>query len=103
MNEQNNEKIKGASGATHLLNRADVSELGQWETCTPETGRIIESLEENIEAKTTEGFDKPHHEDRSSFKPNSPADVKKVNGGFVVNPFEEMNLGSISNTSIYIL
>ena len=64
--------------------------------CTPE----IASLEENIEAKTTEDLDKPHHEDRSAFQLNLPADVKKVYDGFDVNRFEEMNLVNISNTSI---
>ena len=62
-------KIKGASGATHLLNRADVSGLELWKTCTLEIARIIELLQENIEAKTTE--DGPHHEDRSAFQRNS--------------------------------
>ena len=77
-----------------------MSELERWETCTPEIARIIESLEENIEAKTTEDFDKPHHEDRTAFQRNFAADVKKVHDGFDVNPFEEMNLVNISNTSI---
>ena len=51
LHKQNNGKIKGASGATRLLKRVDVSGLEQWETCTPEIARIIESLEGNIEAK----------------------------------------------------
>ena len=93
-------KIKGVSGATHLLNRADVSRLERWETCTPEIARTIESLEENIEAKTTENLDKLNHEDRSAFQRNFGADVKKVYDDFDVNPFEEMNLLNISNTSI---
>ena len=33
VHKHNNEKIKDVSGATHLLNRADVSGLEQWETC----------------------------------------------------------------------
>ena len=100
VHEQNNGKIKCASGATHLLNRADVSGLGQRKTCTPEIARIIESLEENIEAKTTEDLDKPHHEDRTAFQRNFAADFKKVYDGFDVNPFEKMNLVNISNTSV---
>ena len=83
VHQQNNEKIKSASGATHLLNIADER---RWERCTPEIARIIESLEENIEAKTTEINFAPH--------------VKKVYDGFDVNPFEEINLVNISNTSI---
>ena len=98
VHEQNNERIKGTSGATYLLNRDDVSEV--WETCTPEIARIIKSVEEYIEAKTTEDLDKLHYEDRNSFQRNFVGDVKKVYDGFDVNPFEEINLVNISNTSI---
>ena len=35
LHEQNNELIKGFSGATHLLNRHDTSGLERWETCGP--------------------------------------------------------------------
>ena len=100
MHKQNNGKIKGASGATHLLKRVDVSGLEQWETCTPEIARIIESLEGNIEAKTTEDLEKPHHEDRTAFQCNFATDFKKVYDGFDVNPFEKMDLVNISNTSV---
>ena len=100
MHEQNNEKIKGASGALHLLNRADVSGLEQWETCTTEIARTTESLEENIETKTTEDTDKPDHEGKSAFQRNFAADAKKVYDDFDINPFNEMNLVKISNTSI---
>ena len=100
VHEQSDEKIKSASGATHLLNRADLSGLKWWETCTPEISRTIESLEENIEAKTAEDLDKPHHEDRSAFQRNFEADVKKVYDSFDVNLFEEMNLVKSSNTPI---
>ena len=85
VHEQNNEKINGASGAAHLLDRADVSGFEQWETCTPEIARIIESLEENREAKTSEDLDKPHNEERSAFQRNFAADVKKVYDCFHVN------------------
>ena len=100
MHEQNNEKIKGARGALHLLNRVDVSGLEQWETCTTEIARTIESLEENRETKTTEDLDKPHHEGKSAFQRNFAADAKKVYDDFDINPFKEMNLVKISNTSI---
>ena len=77
-----------------------MSGFERWEICIPEIERIIESLEENIEAKTTEDLNKPNHENRSAFKRNFAADVKKVYDGFNVNPFEEMNLVNISNASI---
>ena len=85
----------------HLLNRPEVLELEQWETCIPEIARIIESLEGNIETKTTEDLDKPYYEDRSVFQCNFPADVKKVYDGFDVNLFREMNLVNISSASIF--
>ena len=68
--------------------------------CTPEIARIIESLEENRDAKLTEDLDKTHHEDRSAFQRNFMAEVEKVYDGFDVNPFEEMYLENINNTSI---
>ena len=77
-----------------------MSGLKWWETCTPEISRTIESLEENIEAKTAENLDKPHHEDRSTFQTNFAADLKKVYDSFDVNLFEEMNLVKSSNTPI---
>ena len=100
VHEQNNEKIKGASAASHLLNRANVSGLERWDTCTPEIARTIESLEENIKTKTTEDLDKPHHEGKCAFQRNVAADVKKVHDNFDVNSFKEMNRVNISNTSI---
>ena len=36
VHEQNNKKIKGASGATHLINRQNDSALIRWELCGPE-------------------------------------------------------------------
>ena len=57
-----------------------------------------ESLEENIDAKTAEDLDKAHHKGRSLFQCNF-SDFKKVYDRFNVNPFEEMNLVNISNTS----
>ena len=100
MHEQNNAKIKGASRAKHLLNRADVSGLERWAKYTREIARITQSLEENIEAKTTEDLDKPHHECRSVFQRNFAGNIKKVYEDLDVNPFKEMNLVNVSNTSI---
>ena len=53
VHKQNNEKIKGVSGATHLLNRNDMSGMERWETSTPEIARIIE----NFESHTGNDFD----------------------------------------------
>ena len=41
LHEQNNEKIKGLSGATQLLNRNDMSGRDRWETSSPDIARII--------------------------------------------------------------
>ena len=45
VHEQSNAKIKGVSGATHLLNRNDISVMERWETSSPEIARIIEKFE----------------------------------------------------------
>ena len=36
LHEQNNEKINGAGGALHLVNREDGNGLIKWELCGPE-------------------------------------------------------------------
>ena len=100
MHEQNNERIKRISGATHLLNRADMSGIERWETCSPEIARIIEILEQSIDLNSIHELEKPHHEDRTTFQYNFSSDVKKVVNGFDLNPFEENNLVNISNTFI---
>ena len=41
IHEQNNKVIKGVSGGTNLLNRADDSGLSRWELCGPDLGRLI--------------------------------------------------------------
>ena len=67
VHEQINEKIKDVSGATHLLNRADMSGIERWETCSPELARIIEILEQSIDLNSVHELEKPHHEDRTTF------------------------------------
>ena len=61
--EQNNELIKGISGATHLLNRNDETSLERWETSTPELARLITEFEESFDNKRNE-CDTQHHEPR---------------------------------------
>ena len=100
VHEQNNEKIKGVSGATHLLNGADMSGIERWETCFPEIARIIEILEQSIDLNSIHELEKPHHGDRTSFKYTFSSGVKKLVNGFDLNPFEENHPVNISNTSI---
>ena len=87
-------KKKGSSGATHLLNRADISGLERWETCTIEIARIVESLEENIEAKTID--DLINHIMKTGVRFNVTLQQKSRNC-FNINIFEEINLLNISN------
>ena len=99
--EQNNEKIKGVSGATQLLNRNDKSGMERWETSTPEIARITKTFESH----TGHDFDtneKPHHEDIAAFQNRFSLDVKKVIEGMDVNPFLQDNLVKkvMSHTSI---
>ena len=44
LHEQNNEKMKGSGGATHLVNK-DASGLIKWELCGPELMRLVEEFE----------------------------------------------------------
>ena len=46
--EQNNEKIKGPGGATHLLDKPDSTDLEEWGTSGPEFVRLLSEFEEGI-------------------------------------------------------
>ena len=49
VHKQNIKVIKGAGGATQLLNLADDSALIRWETCGPDIARIVSEFEELID------------------------------------------------------
>ena len=48
IHEQNNKIIKGAGGATSLLNTQDESDLIRRDTCVPEVSRIVLECEYSL-------------------------------------------------------
>ena len=60
VHEQNNKLIKGVSGATHSLNRNDMSGIERWKTSSPEIVRIIENVERHI-GHNFDNNEKPRH------------------------------------------
>ena len=56
VHKQNNEYIKGAGGATHLVNRSDDSSLISWELCGSELAKIISDFEKLPKGGTTDLF-----------------------------------------------
>ena len=99
VHEQNNRKIKGISGATHLINRQNDSALIRWELCGPEIDRLLTDFEDNINITNKEGISK-HHEDNETFQSNFYSDVENVYNGFTCNPFELSELTMVSRTEI---
>ena len=88
VHELNNEKIKGVSGAKHVLNRIDISGMERWETCSPEIARIIENFEDStISNSDTE----EKHGDTLAFQSRFASDVKNLLDGMKVDPFEQKN------------
>ena len=53
IHEQNNKVIKGVSGATNLLNRADDSGLSRWELCGPDLARLITEFQDQVDRNNT--------------------------------------------------
>ena len=99
VHEQNNKKIKGVSGATHLINRQNDSALIRWELCGPEIDSLLTDFEDNNNITNKEGISK-HHEDNETFQSNFYSDVENVYNGFTCNPFELSELTMISHTEI---
>ena len=97
--EQNNELIKGISGATHLLNRNDETSLERWETSTPELARLITEFEESFGDKRNE-CDTQHHETAPAFQQRFSSDVQMVYFGIDSNPFQLGDLEKINNNAI---
>ena len=70
VHEQNNEKIKGLGGATHLLNRPDSSGLEEWGTSGPELVHLLSEFEEGINRPSESQTVLPHHEIHLHFSSN---------------------------------
>ena len=82
----NKEEIKVVSGATHFLNRNDMSGMESLETSLPEIARIIENFESNAE-HDFDSNEKRHHEDIVAFLNRFLIYIKKVLRGWMLIPF----------------
>jgi hypothetical protein len=100
LHEQNNEKIKGAGGAVHLVNREDESGLLKWELCGPELVRMVGEFEQFTPTGDTSSEPKKHHEDNLSYQKKFFNDVQNVFDGMVVNPLKQGKLTAVNNTQI---
>ena len=96
VHEQNNEVIKGTSGATHLLNRPGTSGLERWELCGHEISRIITEFESDMTYNIANGGQERHHEDNQAFQNRFTSDVKILQQAIVHNPFELDKLTKIN-------
>ena len=69
--DQNNEKIKGLGGITHLLIRPDSIGLEEWRTSVSELVRFLSEFEEEINRSSKFQTVLPHHEDTPAFQQHS--------------------------------
>ena len=100
VHEQNNEVIKGSSGATHLLNRPGTSGLERWELCGHEISRIITEFESDMTYNIDNVGLEKHHEDSQAFQNRFTSDVKTLEQAIVHNPFELDKLTKINNIDV---
>ena len=100
VHEQNNEIIKGTSGATHLLNRPDTSGLERWELCGHELSRIITEFESDMTYNIANVGQVKHHEDNPAFQNRFTSDVKILQQAIFHNPFELDKLTKINNIDV---
>ena len=105
VHEQNNTKIKGIGGATHLVNLSDESHLVRWELCAGELTKMLQDFENNVSTCTSSTTAQStqvqkHHEDNTSFRNRFIKDVDKVISGFTINPFEITAFNPINNTTV---
>ena len=93
IHEQNNKIIKGAGGASNLLNKEDDSALLRWEVCSPEFARVILEIEDCLDRNDipAESSNK-HHEDNESFNQRFSSDVSRLVKCITVNPFTQDHL-----------
>ena len=68
IHEQNNKIIKGAGGASDLLNKEDDSALLRWEVCSPELARVILEFEDCLDRNDIPAASSNKHRDYLSHK-----------------------------------
>ena len=101
IHEQNNKVIKGAGGASDLLNREDDSALLQWEVCSPELARVILEFEDCLDRNDIPAESKTkHHEDNESFNQRFSCDVSRLVKSIAANPFTKDDLTKLNNPKV---
>ena len=86
IHEQNNKVIKGAGGASALLNKEDDSALLRWEVCSPELARVILEFEDSLDKNEIPADSSTnHHEDNDSFNKRFTSDVSRLVKSIAVN------------------
>ena len=78
IHEQNNEKIKGLGGATHVLNRSDSTGLEEWRISGPELECLLSEFEEGFNKLPKFQTVFPNHEDTPAFQQQLTFDVRRV-------------------------
>ena len=78
VHEENNEVVKGTSGAAHLLNRHDKSGLEGYEFCAHEISRIVTEFQSSMNFRATGESIKKQHEDTLAFQKRFSSDVIRL-------------------------
>ena len=103
IHEQNNKVIKGAGGASDLLNKEDDSALLRWEVCSPELARVILEFEDSLDKNEIPAeSSRKHHEDNETFNQRFSSDVSRLVKSIAVNPFTKVDLTKLNNPKVVI-
>ena len=76
IHEPNNKIIKGAGGASDLLNKEDGSALLRCKVCSPELAHVILKFEDCLDCRDIpDESSNKHHENHESFNQRFSSDV----------------------------
>ena len=105
LHEQNNKVVKGAGGATSLVNRLDDSALNRWQLCGPELSGILSDFEDSLSDNDKEEKISKYHEDNTKFQADFYDDVHKLYKAIPNNPFklEKLTVVGKSLTITYFI
>ena len=100
---EHNKSIKGAGGASDLLNKEDDSALLRWEVCSPELARIILEFEDYLDRNDIPADSgNKHHEDNESFNQRFSSDVSRLVKCIIVNPITQDHLTKLNNPKVIV-
>ena len=98
--QQNNKILKGAGGATPLLNRKDEPALIRCQLSAPELSKILVDFENENFPDYSNNSEKIHHESTQKFQDEFRNDVKKLSGKIDSNPFKMDALTALNNCEV---